>query len=328
MRNPALPLALLAALTLAPSARGADGPSAPAPAPSPTDVKAADALFESARAAMERGDFTTACPELAQSQHLDPAVGTLLNLGECETRAGKLAAALGHLREARAELPAGDFRIAFADTHIAELTRRVPMLTVRLRTAVSGVGVSCDGMVVAPKSLGTALPVDPGKHVCQASALGHADGHGEVTLGEGEQKTLELGVDTEGAPAARPPAPVERASSPATSGSTRRMVGLGVGGAGAVGLIVGGIFGLVAKHTYDQATASCAHTPEPCPKAGVDGAQTAYGQATISTVSFIAGAALVAGGAALYLTAPDRGAVAVAPSVGGSTAGLTVNASW
>src|SRR5258708_2013252 len=72
--------------------------------PSEADVNAADALFQSAKAAMDRGDLATACPRFAESQRLDPAVGTTLNLGECEARSGKLAAALAHYEEARAAL--------------------------------------------------------------------------------------------------------------------------------------------------------------------------------------------------------------------------------
>src|SRR5579864_3684505 len=90
-------------------------------APDPADEKAADALFQSARAAMDRGDLATACDRFAQSQRLDPAPGTLLNLGECEARAGKLARALAHYRDGRAGLAQSDFRLAFADKRIAEL---------------------------------------------------------------------------------------------------------------------------------------------------------------------------------------------------------------
>src|SRR5262245_28423128 len=61
----------------------------------------ADAAFEAGRAAMESGDFSTACQHFAESLRLEPAVGTQLNLGECYERLGRYASAL-HAFEAGA----------------------------------------------------------------------------------------------------------------------------------------------------------------------------------------------------------------------------------
>src|SRR5262249_55537702 len=48
------------------------------------DPAAAEALFRQGRQAMEAKDFATACPKFAESQRLDPAVGTLMNWATCE----------------------------------------------------------------------------------------------------------------------------------------------------------------------------------------------------------------------------------------------------
>ena len=57
-------------------------------------------------------------------------------------------------------------------------------------------------------------------------------------------------------------------------------------------------------------------------------AHKAHTQAQVSTVTFVLGAALLAGGVALFLTAPKDGAVSVQPSLGPSTAGIRLGGSW
>ena len=51
----------------------------------PADAQTAEALFQSAKEAMARGDVPVACARFAESVRLDPAVGGLLNLADCET---------------------------------------------------------------------------------------------------------------------------------------------------------------------------------------------------------------------------------------------------
>jgi hypothetical protein len=103
-----------------------------------------------------------------------------------------------------------------------------------------------------------------------------------------------------------------RASSAATvtsGGDLQRTLGYLVGGAGIVGLGLGVTFGLLSKSTYNDASApaNCPTGPASCNDTGVSGGEKAHEQATISTVAFVAGGALVGGGIALYLTAPkDR----------------------
>jgi hypothetical protein len=95
---------------------------------------------------------------------------------------------------------------------------------------------------------------------------------------------------------------------------------------------VGTVFGIVAKNTYDNAMSRCAQPgsspPSGCPGDAITaGNDTAHQQATTSTIAFVAGGALLAGGAVLYFTAPKAG-VAVAPTVGTNGAGLSVTGAW
>jgi len=113
------------------------------------------------------------------------------------------------------------------------------------------------------------------------------------------------------------------------SGATLRTAGLAVTGLGVVGVAVGTIFGLTAKSKNDDAASQCPSNA--CPnQQGVSLTEDARHAATISTVGFVAGGLLVAGGLTLYFTAPkdQRTALRLAPSVGLHTAGLTLGREW
>jgi hypothetical protein len=110
------------------------------------------------------------------------------------------------------------------------------------------------------------------------------------------------------------PAPAEPASTPeqpATSsedsGKTRRILSFAAMGAGVVGLGVGTVFGFLAKSKLDSSNNG---SPAPCNKSdqctteGLSDRKDAGSFATISTIGFIAGGVLAAGGVVLFLTAP------------------------
>src|SRR5512136_2811036 len=75
------------------------------------DPAAAEVLFREGRKLVAANDFAAACPKFAESQRLDPAVGTLLNWAACEEHVGKLASAWQRWKEALDALPPGDDRI-------------------------------------------------------------------------------------------------------------------------------------------------------------------------------------------------------------------------
>jgi hypothetical protein len=110
-----------------------------------------------------------------------------------------------------------------------------------------------------------------------------------------------------------PPAPNEPAR-----GGTQRTLGIVAGGAGAVALTLGAIFGLVAKSDNDGAADLCPRGNDACAPGASALTDDARSEATVSTIGFVAGGVLLAGGIVLYLTAPSR------PSPSANARGLVV----
>jgi hypothetical protein len=101
------------------------------------------------------------------------------------------------------------------------------------------------------------------------------------------------------------------------------------GGVGVAGLAVGGVFGFVAKGHNDDAAAHCAGSQ--CDATGISLLDQARSAATVSTVGFVAGGALLAGGVVLWLTAPrapSSTGLVIAPGAAPSFAGLALRGAW
>lgn len=169
------------------------------------DPAAAEAMFKLGREAMERGDHNAACARFADSQRLEPAPGTLLNLARCEETRGTLVSALEHYRDTIPLLPAGDERVKVARERASAIEKRLARLTLRLSAgAPAGTIVKVDSIEITSDELRSARSVDPGKHVISVVTPGRPDSQSEVTLGEGEQKEVTVGGPAT-APASRLP---------------------------------------------------------------------------------------------------------------------------
>jgi tetratricopeptide (TPR) repeat protein len=305
-------------LTLVP--RAAYGDRAP-------DAVRAEALFEEGRRLMAARDFVAACPKLAESEQLDPAPGTLLNLAVCYERAGKPASAWATFKSAElAARRAGEIDRADASAQKArELEARLSRITFTVPGAprATGLEVRCDGQAVREPTWGIALPYDPGVHEIEALAPGRRAWASRVTLGaNAESVTVVIPALEELPPHAAVPPPLADASAAHGGGGPQRAAGVVFGGAGVAGLGVGIYAGLHAKSIYDSALAACGGGTT-CPSGGRGPAlrDQASSWATDATVAFVAGGAVLAAGALFYFTAPGR-AVTLAPAARG--AGLSL----
>ncbi len=276
------------------------------------DKAAAQSLFDEGKALLTGGKVAEACPKLEESLRLDPGIGTMLFLGECWERQGRTASAWAQFKEAESQAEKqADPRQSIARDRAARLAPELSKLVVDVprESAIEGLVVTRDGTEIGRALWGRPTPVDPGEHTVRATAPGHVAWESKVTVGK-RADTVSASVPLLAAEAvARPPAPTPTpspmtppAEQPDGRGGTQRAIGLGLGVAGLVGAGLGAGFGLSAIAKNNRADAECPGGA--CSQEGVTAGDDARQQGNISTIAFVVGGVLLAGGAVLFFTAP------------------------
>jgi hypothetical protein len=292
-----------------------------------TDTGAAEALFQSGKSLLEQKNYAQACPKLVESYRLDAGTGTLLALALCHEGEGRLASAWGEFadvavrsrREGRAD------REEVARQHKALLEPRLSMLTVSPAPGaeqIDGLQIQRDGVEVGSGSWTTPVPVDPGPHHVEASAPGRKPFSATVTLAADGAREIIVVPILERAPE-RPDAAAGGA--PRTFWTPLRYAGLAVGGAGAVGLAIGAVFGIRAITLNNDSKGDCS-AQSICGASGYSLRHQAQEAGNVSTVAFVAGGVLFAAGATLFVVAKPREGtrtgVRAAPLVSGREVGI------
>lgn len=135
-----------------------------------------------------------------------------------------------------------------------------------------------------------------------------------------------------------PKVPVkERSESPPPAASpdpTMRVAGIAAMGLGGVGLVLGTAFGLSASSKNDKAAALC-DGPACRSREALSLTDDARSAATVSTVGFIGGSVLIAGGLAVFFLAPKAlpkerisTALRAYPQVGPAVAGIGIGGTF
>ena len=291
---------------------------------------AAEALFDEGRQLLGQGQYETACRRFEQSQAVDPGVGTLLYLGDCYERSGKLASAWAIFREASSAAQAagqGD-RSRIADERARKLSPNLSKLAllVSQENRVAGFEVLLDGKPLSSALFGVPFPVDAGRHELTARAPGKESWSSLIQIKPGGDyqnvqvpalaATPGVGPTLSGngfSPAApSTPSAVSGAGVDAGTGashpalSSQQLVGIGVAAGGLVAVGVGALFGLSAASKDDEAKAGCDATR--CfTQEAADLNEDARSAALIANLSYGVGIAAVATGAILYFSS-DIGA--------------------
>jgi hypothetical protein len=286
----------------------------------PRDPAAAQALFDEGMALIKARDFAKACPKLAESQRLDPGIGTQFHLADCYENQGLIASAWAQFLEVAslAMASAQTDREQLARKRAERLEPRLPRLRIVVPAVarVEGLYVERDDVPVGETQWDTPLPADPGEHEVAASAPGFRSFTVKVRVQEGRTTTIEVPplmtspVVPPAAPsgpgplrsqseafAAKPSVDVATSSS---SGPRPLVVVLGV--AGIAGLAVGTTFGLVASSKFRDSKAYCTQANEDrCSAQGVSLRDSSITLANVSTVGFIAGGAALVGVGVIWL---------------------------
>ncbi|HHH31072.1 MAG TPA: PEGA domain-containing protein [Polyangiaceae bacterium] len=303
--------------------------------PDDSDKASAQALFDKGRQAMEDGRIAEACESFAESQRLDPALGTRFNLADCYEQLGKLASAWVHyVGTADMALRLGQSdREAFARERARALEPRLSRLEIRVPHPVDGLVVTRNETTIGTAQFDEAVPVDIGEYQLEARAPGYEPYRQTVTVSE-EGETVSVTLP-ELVPLPPPPPPPEPAPGtptvvvapppprpPPPGGiSGQEIAALSVGGAGLIAFGVGSAFGLIAKSKKDESEPRCPSSTQ-CFADGAELIDQARTAGNVATGLFIAGGVLAVGGLVLWFTAPDPESARVGVTLSPGSAGL------
>ena len=316
-------------------------------------------LFEDAKALIKKGDLASACAKFAESQRLEPQLGTLLRLADCYEKIGKTASAWASFKDAiviasqRHDRREGDAR-----AEVKKLESRLCKLTIVVEGgAPPDLEVFSNGSSIGNALLGSPMPIDPGDYLLMAKADGFEDWVNKVVIAPGTPSTLvtvpvlvrkpvAAAVFTQQplptTPAAPPPIATtvqQLAPAPEVGDSifSRRTIGYALGAVGIVGIGIGVGFGLAMNDKVSDRNAanacSSTHSCTTPQKSQIDQlTNEANSRATVADVGFIVGGVALAAGAILVVTGWSKGSPStiaqVQPWIGDKAAGFVAGGVW
>lgn len=308
---------LCAMLTVASPSRAADA----------SDKAAAEALFQQGKTLMEQRQYGDACEKFRASQELDAGLGTLLHLADCYEKMGRTASAWATFEEAASVAASrGDTnRHDIAQGRAASIKPRLSYVVIRAASQPPvGAVVTRDGRPVPSAIWGVPVPVDPGTTRIEVSAPGYQVAKVEVTVPVQAPAPIEVelpplvqdsGAEVTPATAETPALSTVTASSseplPASpppvhdETSSRKTIGLVLGGVGIVALGVAAVFTITGYSDYQSSLDDCAAGNEN--SCGVEGKalrDDARSDLNLATIVGSAGAVVLGTGVVLYVTAP------------------------
>jgi hypothetical protein len=300
--------------------------------------KTAELLFQEGQTLVAKGKYDQACPKFEESQRLDPAIGTLLNLAHCYELSGRVMSAWSSYVDAETlARQKKDKRAKGAHDHAADLAPMVPKLVVRVVSPPADLAVTIDGQPFDLALAGAPVPADPHAVTIAATAAGFEPFSKTVTLVLAETTTVDVelapvkvvqpDVVVKPKPDKKPPPkpdPIEvDPERGAPRGGGQRILGLSLAGAGVLALGGGTVLALLARGDYQGAfdDGHCDATTGGCDTVGFEITDGARSKANIGGV--VAGAGLVAVGIGVYLyLAAPHGRTYVAPTGGDGAIGL------
>ncbi len=199
---------------------------------------AAEKLFQDGRAALASNQLDAACDAFRRSNELEPRVGTLLNLGDCEERRARVATAWEAFVEAKAladkHRDAGPAREA--EKRANALAARLPYVLLAVPVRTAQLVITRDGAAVPPAEWDHEVPLDAGSYALAASAPGYVPWSARIEIAEAQHLRVEVpelalaAVEASPAPPGLgvPPGPQRDATPPPPFRHLDHHVGLGL----------------------------------------------------------------------------------------------------
>lgn len=281
-----------------------------------------EARFKKGVELFKEADFRAALVEFRRAYDISKNPKILYNIAKVEFQLTNYVAAIStyekYLSEAASIID--DARRKEVQDELPKLRARVASATIS--TNVSGATVFVDDEAVATSPLESPVLLNPGVHRIAVSKDGFATASRRVEVAGGDAFVVDITL------AAEPSIERVDAPSPVSSDGTSiwRTTGIIVGAAGVVALGIGAGFGLSAKSKNDEAAGMCTGNACRDPRA-ISLTDDAHSAATASTIAFIAGGVLVAGGVGLFFFGPkekSKTGVRLTPQVGPQTAFLSI----
>jgi hypothetical protein len=301
----------------------------------------AEVLFKEGRQLIKQGKLAEGCDKIAASERSESSIGTLLNLGDCREKQGKLATAWAAFKQAEAMAKrAGndEKRQSEALRRAEKLEPRLANLVIVVARPIEGLSIRRDVETIDKAAWNTALPVDPGTYTVAAEAPGYKPWHLAVTVAPGQKRQVVTVPALEPAPVITEPPAVREPEKPVVAimperiehetvhvahgtWTTTRQVAVVAGAAGALALGTGVYFGMRSRDLDNKANAICPDKAcgDPQGLALNDQAKTAASRANIL---YAAGAASLATGLVLWFVGAPSGGTAVSASVSHDHAGV------
>ncbi len=190
----------------------------------------AEELLKEGKKLLKEKKIDAACDKFAESYKTAQSAGTLIELGLCHERQGKIATAWSELLDAEADArkaARGDWE-GRAKQNSRRLEPKLPRLTVTVAKPPEGLEITLDGVKLDPGALGKGKPVDPGEHKIGVTAPGHQSWEGSAKLKQGERRTVNVPALAALAPG-ETAKPVDTTPPPAENASTGASAGAGTG---------------------------------------------------------------------------------------------------
>ena len=291
----------------------------------PVQREQAQSRFARGKELLARKQFDQALVEFRASHDIVSSPNTRLEIARCLRASGKLVAAyaeLGRTAVEAKELVAQDNRYQraydSATAERAEIEPKLGFVTLTVQNATDETKVQIGGEEIRRAAWSEPAPVAPANSEIVVSTPGHAPVRRTVSLAAGQKQALTIDAlsgDATAAAAAPPPPPAPEASEGA--GPSLRTWAYVAGGVGVAGLATFGIFGLMAKSTYDDLNSACHGGPCPSSKSGeISSGKT---DQVIANVGLVVGLLGVTAGATLYVVSTPKSE---------PTAGLVVGPGW